>query len=70
VAHLKRDLEDKTEEIHELSERLIAMEELRKVELVEYKKKEKTMNFEYRTMESNLSTELKLTGMASRCIRT
>jgi len=63
---LKRDLEEKTDETQELSERLTAMEELRKEELKEYKKKEKTMEFEYRTMETNLSTELKLAGMPSR----
>lgn len=60
VAHLKRDLEGKIEEARELNERLLAMEEVRKHEQAEYKKKENTMEQEYRTMESNLSAEVKL----------
>jgi len=60
VAHLKRDLEGKIEEAHELNERLLALEELRKQEQAEYKKKESAMEQEYRTMESNLSAEVKL----------
>lgn len=62
VAHLKRDLEGKIEETRELHERLLAMEELRKQEQVDYKKKEGTMEQDYRTMESNLSAEVKLAG--------
>lgn len=60
VAHLKRDLEGKIEETRELHERLLAMEELRKQEQAENKKKENGMEQEYRTMESNLSAEVKL----------
>ncbi|XP_072756142.1 cilia- and flagella-associated protein 157 [Anoplolepis gracilipes] len=60
VAHLKRNLEGKIEEARELSERLLALEELRKQEQAEYKKKESEMELEYRTMESNLSAEVKL----------
>ncbi|XP_071558278.1 cilia- and flagella-associated protein 157 isoform X1 [Temnothorax nylanderi] len=60
VAHLKRDLEGKMEEARELNERLLAMEELRKQEQAEYKKKENAMEQEYHTMESNLSAEVKL----------
>ncbi|XP_067211464.1 cilia- and flagella-associated protein 157-like isoform X2 [Linepithema humile] len=60
VAHLKRNLEGKIEEARELSERLLALEELRKQEQSEYKKKENAMELEYRTMESNLSAEVKL----------
>lgn len=60
VAHLKRDLEGKMEEARELNERLFAMEELRKHEQAEYKKKENATEQEYRTMESNLSAEVKL----------
>lgn len=62
VAHLKRNLEGKIEEARELSERLLALEELRKQEQAEYKKKESAMELEYRTMESNLSAEVKLAG--------
>lgn len=62
VAHLKRNLGEKTEESRELSERLLALEELRKQEQVEYKTKENGMELEYRTMESNLSAEVKLAG--------
>lgn len=62
VAHLKRDLEGKIEEARELNERLMALEELRKQEQAEYKKKEGAMEQEYRTMESNLSAEVKLAG--------
>lgn len=60
MAHLKRDLEGKIEEANELNERLLALEELRKQEQAEYKKKENTMEQEYRTMESTLSAEVKL----------
>ncbi|XP_077267270.1 cilia- and flagella-associated protein 157 [Temnothorax americanus] len=60
VAHLKRDLEGKMEEARELNERLLAMEELRKQEQADYKKKENAMEQEYHTMESNLSAEVKL----------
>lgn len=60
VAHLKRDLEGKIEEARELNERLLAMEELRKQEQAEYKKQESAMEQEYRTMEGNLSAEVKL----------
>lgn len=60
VAHLKRDLEGKIEESRELNERLLAMEELKKQEQAEYKRKEGAMEQEYRSMESNLSAEVKL----------
>lgn len=63
VAHLKRNLEGRIEEARELNERLSAMEELRKQEQAEYKKKENAMEQEYRTMESNLSAEVKLAGI-------
>lgn len=62
VAHLKRVLQQKTEESRELSDRLLAMEELRKDEQIAYKKKEEAMESEYHTMETNLSAELKLAG--------
>lgn len=62
VAHLKRELEGKIEEARELSERLLALENLRKQEHAEYKKTEGAMEQEYRTMESNLSAEVKLAG--------
>lgn len=62
VAHLKRDLEGRIEEARELHERLLALEELRKQEQAEYKKKESAMDQEYRTMESNLTAEVKLAG--------
>lgn len=65
VAHLKRELEGKIEEARELSERLQALEELRKTEQTECKKKENAMELEYRTMESNLSAEVKLAGNVS-----
>lgn len=60
MAHLKRDLEGKIEEANELNERLLALEELRKQEQAECKKKENAMEQEYRTMESTLSAEVKL----------
>jgi len=63
VAHLKRDLEGRIEETRELNERLLAMKELRKQEQAEYKKKENAMEQEYRTMENNLSAEVKLAGI-------
>lgn len=64
MAHLKRDLEGKIEEANELNERLLALEELRKQEQAEYKKKENAMEQEYRTMESTLSAEVKLASNA------
>lgn len=66
IAYLKRNLEAKIEESRELSERLLALEELRKQEQAEYKKKENEMEFEYRTMENNLSAEVKLAGNTRR----
>lgn len=62
VAHLKRILQQRTEEARELSDRLLAMEELRKDEQISFKKKEDAMQFEYNTMETNLSAEVKLAG--------
>ncbi|XP_043272429.1 cilia- and flagella-associated protein 157 isoform X1 [Venturia canescens] len=60
VAHLRRILQQRTEEAHELNDRLLAMEELRKDEQVAFKKKEDAMQLEYNTMETNLSAEVKL----------
>ncbi|KAG7202763.1 hypothetical protein KM043_009932 [Ampulex compressa] len=60
VAHLKRSLEEKIEETREINERLSALQELRKEELIAFKKKEEGMELEYRTMECNLSAEVKL----------
>lgn len=63
VAHLKRNLEEKVEEARELNERLLALEELKKQEQAEYKKKESAMQLEYRTMENTLNAEVKLSGI-------
>lgn len=60
VAHLKRILQQKTEEAKELGERLLAMEELRKDEKIVYKTKEESMLQEYHNMETNLNAEVKL----------
>ncbi|XP_015113027.1 cilia- and flagella-associated protein 157 [Diachasma alloeum] len=60
VAHLKRILQQKTEEAKELGERLLAMEELRKDEKLAYKTKEESMLQEYHNMETNLNAEVKL----------
>ncbi|XP_063987605.1 cilia- and flagella-associated protein 157 [Diachasmimorpha longicaudata] len=60
VAHLKRILQQKTEEAKELGERLLAMEELRKDEKLVYKTKEESMLQEYHNMETNLNAEVKL----------
>lgn len=65
VAHLKRNLEEKTEEARELNERLSALEELRKQEQAECKEKESAMELEYRTMENTLTAEVKLAGNIS-----
>lgn len=62
VAYLKQNLEEKIGEAQELNERLLALEELRKQEQAEYKKKESAMELEYRNMENNLSAEVKLAG--------
>ena len=62
VAHLKRVLQQKIEESRELSDRLLALEELRKEQQAAFKKKEESMKLEYHTMETNLSAEVKLAG--------
>ncbi|XP_034941219.1 cilia- and flagella-associated protein 157 [Chelonus insularis] len=60
IAHLKRILQQKTEEARELSERLAAMEDLRKEEQAAFKSKEATMKQEYHNMETTLNAEVKL----------
>lgn len=62
VAYLKRNLTEKIEETRELNERISALEELRRKELTMFKKKEAAMEFEYHSMETNLTAEVKLTG--------
>lgn len=62
IAYLKRSLENRIEESKELSERVAVLEELRKDELAAFKKKEDAMQLEYKTMENNLSAEVKLAG--------
>lgn len=62
IAYLKRSLENRIEESKELSERVTVLEELRKDELAAFKKKEDAMQLEYKTMENNLSAEVKLAG--------
>lgn len=57
---MKRSLENRIEESKELSERVAVLEELRKDELAAFKKKEDAMQLEYKTMENNLSAEVKL----------
>lgn len=63
VAHLKRILQQKTEEARELGERLQAMEELRRDEQISYNTKEDSMKQEYHNMETNLNAEVKLVGL-------
>ncbi|XP_066592056.1 cilia- and flagella-associated protein 157-like [Prorops nasuta] len=60
VAHLNRKLDEKIEQVAELSKKLEALEEVRKVELAKFKKKENDMESEYRLMENNLNAEVKL----------
>ncbi|KAG8036979.1 hypothetical protein G9C98_004301 [Cotesia typhae] len=60
IAHLKRILHQKTEEARELSERLLAMEELRKEEQNQFKAKENSMLQDYHNMETTLNAEVKL----------
>lgn len=62
IAHLKRQLHQKNDEARELNEKLFALEELRREELQVFKLKEETMNDEYRKMENNLTTEIRLAG--------
>ncbi|KAF7398574.1 hypothetical protein HZH66_006471 [Vespula vulgaris] len=62
VAYLKRNLTEKIEETRELNERISALEELRRKELTMFKKKEAAMEFEYHSMETNLTAEVKLTA--------
>ncbi|XP_068991095.1 cilia- and flagella-associated protein 157 [Neodiprion pinetum] len=60
VAHLELVLRQKVEEANELSERLAALEELRKEEQAAFKKREAALELEYRNMENTLSAEVKL----------
>ncbi|XP_033217102.1 cilia- and flagella-associated protein 157 [Belonocnema kinseyi] len=60
VAHLKRVLNEKTSEAKELHEQLLALDEIRKEEQLAFKKKEESMEQEFRVMESNLSAQVKL----------
>ncbi|XP_008216163.1 golgin subfamily A member 6-like protein 22 [Nasonia vitripennis] len=60
TAHLQRVLRKKTEEAEELEERLVALEKVRKEEEEAFKKKEESMEHEYKTMENNLTAEIKL----------
>ncbi|XP_048516109.1 cilia- and flagella-associated protein 157 isoform X1 [Athalia rosae] len=60
VAHLELVLRQKIEEANELSERLAALEELRKEEQIAFKKREAALEMEYRNMENTLSAEIKL----------
>lgn len=62
VAHLELVLRQKVEEANELSERLAALEELRKEEQTAFKKREAALELEYRNMENTLSAEVKLAG--------
>lgn len=68
IAHLKRILHQKTEEARELSERLLAMEELRKEEQNEFKLKENTMLQDYHNMETTLNAEVKLVGTFNKLL--
>ncbi|KAJ8672928.1 hypothetical protein QAD02_004194 [Eretmocerus hayati] len=60
TTHLQRVLQKKTEEAQELQERLAALEKLHKEEEIAFKKKEELMEQEYKTMENNLTAEIKL----------
>lgn len=67
TAHLQRVLLKKTEEAEELQERLMALGNLHKEEQQAFKKKEESMEHEYKTMENNLSAEIKLAGKLTFC---
>lgn len=69
VAHLELVLRQKVEEANELSERLAALEELRKEEQTAFKKREAALELEYRNMENTLSAEVKLAGNYLKSIR-
>lgn len=62
VAHLKRVLNERTLEAQELHEQLIAFDQVRKEEQQAFKKREESLEQEFRIMESNLSAEVKLAG--------
>ena len=63
VAYLKRLLNERTVEAKELSNKLLALDELRKEEQQAFKKKQEAMEQEFRIMESNLNAEVKLAGI-------
>ncbi|XP_012285259.1 cilia- and flagella-associated protein 157 [Orussus abietinus] len=60
VAHLKKILEEKTKEAFVLGERLVALQDMRKEEQAAYKKKEQSMEADFRAMETSLTAEIKL----------
>lgn len=63
TSHLERVLQKKTDEAHELQERLMALNKLRREEQKAFKKREDALELEFKTMENNLSAEIKLAGI-------
>lgn len=60
IAYLKRTLAEKENELRDQQERLKAMNEVRQEETQKYEEQIKELEFEFKTMQEQLNSEIKL----------